>query len=563
MDSTPQTSLSTRPDSIAIHFTGDTAIECSLPGEQRKGLPERLRMLSAMADTIRTSSISGILDVVVSPNRVTVVYDPLLIDCLATLEASIYAAASQPNAPLSEASRLHTVPVQYGKDAGPDFDAVCRSHAIDTKTLIQLHTEPEYLVTAIGFVPGFPYLEGLPETLQTPRLSTPRRQVPSGSVGIGGSQTGVYPCETPGGWHLIGRTDTNFFNPMSAPPALMQPGDRVRFHETDSVSRPDYSATFVPSCVTPQHITILEPGLMTTVQDLGRSGFRSSGVPYSGAADRVSAILANSILGNSDTAAVLEYTLFGPTVQFEADTFIALTGATNESVAPLRPLRVQRGDTLQLGHAAKGCRGYMAVAGGFCVPSVLNSCSTYVPAKLGGYHGRPLESGDRLSIGAKRIQSFSPTWSLNHDVVPLPASPCTLRILLESPQGTAHRALTNKPMHVSAQSDRMGIRFNEPLLSLPATPLSRAVLPGTVQLPPDGKPILLLCDAQTIGGYPVLGHIIAADLPRAAQLRPGDTVCFSETTLAEAHRLLRQQHNVLATVQQGIAHTHSLTEKAV
>ena len=563
MDSTPQTSLSTRQESIAIHFTGDTAIECSLPGEQRIGLPERLRMLSAMADTIRTSSISGILDVVVSPNRVTVVYDPLFIDCLATLEASIHAAASQPHAPLSETGRLHTVPVQYGKDAGPDFDAVCRSHAIDTKTLIQLHTEPEYLVTAIGFVPGFPYLEGLPETLQTPRLSTPRRQVPSGSVGIGGSQTGVYPCETPGGWHLIGRTDTNFFNPMSATPALMQPGDRVRFHETDSVSRPDYSATFVPSCVTPQHITILEPGLMTTVQDLGRSGFRSSGVPYSGAADRVSAILANSILGNSDTAAVLEYTLFGPTVQFEADAFIALTGATNESVAPLRPLRVQRGDTLQLGHAAKGCRGYMAVAGGFCVPSVLNSCSTYVPAKLGGYHGRPLESGDRLSIGATRIQSFSSNWSLNHDVVPLPTSPCTLRILLESPQGTAHRALTNTPMHVSAQSDRMGIRFNEPLPSLPATPLSRAVLPGTVQLPPDGKPILLLCDAQTIGGYPVLGHIIAADLPRAAQLRPGDTVCFSETTLAEAHRLLRQQHNVLATVQQGIAHTHSLTEKAV
>ena len=205
----------------------------------------------------------------------------------------------------------------------------------------------------------------------------------------------------------------------------------------------------------------------------------------------------------------------------------------------------------------------MAVAGGFCVPSVLNSCSTYVPAKLGGYHGRPLESGDRLSIGAKRIQSFSPNWSLNHELVPLPTSPCTLRILLEAPQGTAHRALTNTPMHVSAQSDRMGIRFNEPLPSLPATPLSRAVLPGTVQLPPDGKPILLLCDAQTIGGYPVLGHIIAADLPRAAQLRPGDTVCFSETTLAEAHRLLRQQHNVLATVQQGIAHTHSLTEKAV
>jgi antagonist of KipI len=123
--------------------------------------------------------------------------------------------------------------------------------------------------------------------------------------------------------------------------------------------------------------------------------------------------------------------------------------------------------------------------------------------------------------------------------------------------------MTNTTMDVSAQSDRMGIRFHGALPPLPAISLSRAVLPGTVQLPPDGSPILLLCDAQTIGGYPVLGHIIAADLPRAAQLCPGDTVCFSETTLAEAHRLLRQQHNALATVQQGIAHTHGLTEKAV
>jgi antagonist of KipI len=117
-------------------------------------------------------------------------------------------------------------------------------------------------------------------------------------------------------------------------------------------------------------------------------------------------------------------------------------------------------------------------------------------------------------------------------------------------------------MQVTAQSDRMGIRFGETLSPLSATSLSRAVFPGTIQLPPDGKPILLLCDAQTIGGYPVLGQVIAADLPRAAQLRPGDTVCFSETTLAEAHRLLRHQHDILGTVQQGIAHTLGLAEKA-
>ena len=160
----------------------------------------------------------------------------------------------------------------------------------------------------------------------------------------------------------------------------------------------------------------------------------------------------------------------------------------------------------------------MAVAGGFCVPSVLNSCSTYVPAKLGGYHGRPLESGDRLPIGAKRIQSFSPTWSLNHDVVPLPASPCTLRILLESPQGTAHRALTNKPMHVwqiewaFVSMNRCyhcrRLLFHEP--SFQEQSSFRLM----------GSRFFFFCDAQTIGGYPVLGHIIAADLPRAAQL-PG------------------------------------------
>ena len=259
---------------------------------------------------------------------------------------------------------------------------------------------------------------------------------------------------------------------------------------------------------------------------------------------------------------MLEYTLLGPTVQFKTDCFIAIAGATNNSLATLRPIRVRRGDTLDLGHVAKGCRGYLAVAGGFCVPPVLNSCSTYVPARIGGYGGRPLEAGDQLSIGEPLMNSFSTTWSLANDLVSLPTSPCTLRILTEGPVSAAHCAMTSTPMNVTAQSDRMGICFHRSLPSLPATSLSRAVLPGTVQLPPDGKPILLLCDAQTIGGYPVLGQVIAADLPRAAQLRPGDTVCFSETTLPEAHRLLRHQHNVLGTVQQGITHALGLAEKA-
>ncbi len=560
MDSIRDTSTSTTWGEITPYFIGDTAIECVLSSNQTS-LAERLRKLSSVANAIRESSIRGIRDVVVSPDRVTVVYDPLLIDCLDSFEAGVQTAVMQPQPP-SNGGRLHHVPVQYGGDTGPDFDAVCRSHSIDAKTLIQLHSTPEYLVTAIGFVPGFPYLQGLPQQLETPRLSTPRRRVPAGSVGIGGSQTGVYPFETPGGWHLIGQTNTTFFDPTHAAPALLQPGDRVRFHETnDANTAHDHTTASTVDSEAPKDLTILDPGLMTTVQDLGRSGFRSSGVPYSGAADQISAILANNILGNPENAAVLEYTLLGPTLQFEADTFIAIAGATNSSLAGLRPIRVRRGETVHLGHTTKGCRGYLAVAGGICVAPVLNSYSTYVPAKLGGYRGRPLQAGDQLCMGKPLVTSFSPTWSLSDTVVPLPSSPCTLRILPEGSSSAAHRVITSTPMNVTAQSDRMGIRFDGSLPSLPATSLSRAVLPGTIQLPPDGKPILLLCDAQTIGGYPVLGQVIAADLPRAAQLRPGDTVCFSTTSLTEAHRLLRHQHDVLATAQQGITHTLGLAEK--
>jgi KipI family sensor histidine kinase inhibitor len=210
MDSIRDTSTSTTRGGIVTHFIGDTAVEYSLSSDPTS-LVERLQTLSSIANAIRKLSIREIRDVVVSPERVTVVYNPLLIDCLATFEARVHAALTQPQSPPTS-GRLHDVPVQYGGDSGPDFDAVCRFHAINSKTLIQLHTEPEYVVTAIGFVPGFPYLEGLPKTLETPRLSTPRRRVPAGSVGIGGSQTGVYPFETPGGWHLIGRTDTTFFD---------------------------------------------------------------------------------------------------------------------------------------------------------------------------------------------------------------------------------------------------------------------------------------------------------------------------------------------------------------
>jgi len=559
MDSSDDKPVTRTSSEVATQLMGDTAIICSL-SQRQESLTERVQTLASIASDLRTTSVPGICDVVVSPDRITVIYDPLAIHCVDTFVASVKEAVTQQHSPVTAGS-LYEVPVCYGHDTGADFDTVCRHHGMSARNLIDLHTKPKYLVTAIGFVPGFPYLAGLPKKLETPRLSTPRRQVPAGSVGIGGSQTGVYPFPTPGGWHLIGQTDMTFFDQNSSSPALLQAGDHIRFQEIKHVNMlPDQSLATAHTCGTAKNISVLEPGMMTTVQDLGRSRFRSSGVPCSGAADRVSAILANSIVGNPAQTAVLEYTLLGPTLRFETDTVIAIAGTEHDLIPSLRPICINRGDTIEFGHASRGCRGYLAVAGGICVPSVLNSSSTYLPATFGGFGGRPLRAGDQLSIGKPLAAPASFTWSIDKAIVPIPSNPCTLRILLEVSASNQRLPIPDTRFIVTAQSDRMGIRLRGALPQAPPTMISRTVLPGTVQLPPDGNPIILLCDAQTIGGYPVLGHVISADLPRAAQLRPGDSVCFTETNLAEAHRLLRSQHDLLATVQRGIGSKLGPTE---
>ena len=560
MDSIDDKPVTRTSNEITTQLMGDTAIICSL-SQRQASLTERVQTLSSIANNLRTTSLPGICDVVISPDHIAVIYDPLIIHSVDTFVASVKEAVTQQHSPVTAGS-LYAVPVCYGNDTGADFDTVCRHHGMNARTLIDLHTKPKYLVTAIGFMPGFPYLAGLPKKLETPRLSTPRRQVPAGSVGIGGSQTGVYPFTAPGGWHLIGQTDMKFFDLNNSSPALLRPGDYICFQETKHVNTPaDQPLTTAHMCGTTKNISVLEPGLMTTVQDLGRIGFRSSGVPYSGAADRVSAILANSIVGNPDHAAVLEYTLLGPSLRFEADTVIAVVGTDHDSIPSLRPIHINRGDTITIGHASRGCRGYIAVAGGVCVPPVLNSSSTYLPATFGGFGGRPLRAGDQLSIGKPLIAPKSFTWSIHNELIPFPSNPCTLRILPEVFGSTRRLPMPDTPFSVTAQSDRMGIRLRGASPQALSTMLSRAVLPGTIQLPPDGNPIILLCDAQTIGGYPVLGHVISADLPRAAQLRPGDSVCFTETNIAEAHRLLRSQHDLLATVQRGIGSKLGPAEK--
>lgn len=536
---------------------GDAALTVRIGGPAGG---ERLRRVRAAAEAVAAAAIPGVCDVVASPGRVTLAYDPLAIAGIERLREAVSLALRGAGAAAVVEPAAHEIPVAYD---GPDLERLCADRGIDHRRFVALHTEPDYLVEAIGFLPGFAYLAGLRTELATPRLATPRRSVPAGSVGVGGGQTGVYPFDSPGGWNLVGRTAVRLFDPGRPRPAVLALGDRVRFVAADLVPATAVVGQPVPE-VAAAAVTVIEPGLFTTVQDLGRPGHRASGVPLSGAADALSLRLANLLVGNAETAAGLECTLLGPTLRFDREAVVALVGAPLPGLASNVATRVAAGTVIRLGHAAAGCRGYLAIAGGIDVPPLLGSSSTLAAAGLGGLAGRPLRAGDRLGLGGPGgpLPRAGATQALRE--LAAAAAPGgarhgrggVLRIVPGEHAAEAGDDAWSRSFTVSSRSDRMGARLEGASLSVPPAAAglpSVAVFPGTVQLPPDGRPIVLLADAQTSGGYPVLGQVIAADLPIAAQLRPGAEVRFEPVSLAGAHAALRASAAAVAGAREGAA----------
>ena len=303
------------------------------------------------------------------------------------------------------------------------------------------------------------------------------------------------------------------------------------------------------------------PGLLTTVQDLGRRGYQHLGVGPGGAMDPVSHRLANLLVGNPPGAATLECTLAGPELRFEADALIAICGADlNPTVdgipLPLwRPILMRAGVELRMGPALRGCRCYLALAGGFQVPRLMGSASTHLAAGFGGFLGRGLKAGDRLDAGPAPPSSYPglrrrfhrsdaaflaldwfPPWYRELEFT----RPATLRLIpgahWEALTPAARHTLLTAEFQVAPASDRMGIRLAGPRLALDHSlePISAGVATGTLQLPPDGAPILLMADRQTTGGYPRIGELATVDLPRAAQLGPGESLQFARTDLGAA-----------------------------
>jgi antagonist of KipI len=310
------------------------------------------------------------------------------------------------------------------------------------------------------------------------------------------------------------------------------------------------------------NVVVRQPGIQTTVQDLGRPGWQHIGVPVGGALDIQAHRIANLLVGNELHAAALDCAFGGLALQFEASALVALTGRDvtasldGTSIPAWHAFRAQAGELLVL-HT--GCRTTIAIAGGFDVPLLLDGRGTTLRAEFGGWQGRALRKEDRLPLGTptplgRRLSAHLEArnrriadWSASPSLLPAYAAHPTARFITGPEFGeltnASRESLLRDSFRIAPESDRMGFRLAGHTLALNThrEMLSSGVSAGTIQLPPGGAPIVLMADRQTTGGYPRLGDVITVDQPLIAQLRPGDTVRFVAVSLDIAHALYRER----------------------
>jgi antagonist of KipI len=332
------------------------------------------------------------------------------------------------------------------------------------------------------------------------------------------------------------------------------------------------------------NIAVLAPGLLTCVQDLGRPGHAAIGVGSTGAMDGIALRLANALVGNAENAAALEITIRGPRLHFATQTVIAITGAdldagcAGEAVPMWRPVLLRAGAELDVRGTRRGARSYLAASGGVDTSFVLGSRSADINAALGPLGGRALVAGDELPVapatspeqlglahalaaaGIRDGGEPRPVVAANWSLDPAP----WLDVFADHPiallRGThfdqldiaSQQALFASAFRVGNQSNRVGYRLEGARLALskPFEMISEGVVPGTLQLPPGGEPIVLMAEAPTTGGYPRIGQVASMDLPRLAQRKPGDSVRFAEISLADAQtRYLERERTIAALVR--------------
>lgn len=304
-------------------------------------------------------------------------------------------------------------------------------------------------------------------------------------------------------------------------------------------------------------IKILDAGLLTTVQDLGRYGFQRYGVSASGVMDEYSAKIANKLVGNKVGEAVLETTLKGVQIEFLQNTAVAITGGNCDvtlngtKIELWQSYLVNRGDILKMGICRSGLRNYLAFAGGIDVPIIMNSKSTNLKAKVGGFNGRKLMTGDVLSVG---VGSLEAPLTLNKHCIPTYSKDIKVGVILGQQDDhfteAGIKTFLNETYTVTQESDRMGIRLSSVSGATTehkngADIISDGITFGAIQVPGSGQPIVMMADRQTTGGYTKIGNVISSDLAKLAQATPGTKVKFVEHTLEQAVQAIKNNDIII------------------
>jgi KipI family sensor histidine kinase inhibitor len=526
-------------------------------------LPD-LEQTLALFDSLTQDPIAGVGELIPGARTILVSYRPAVVSPEA-IAASVRGREMGNRA--SAGGALVEVPVTYD---GDDLAEVAELLGITTREVVDLHTGSEYSVGFTGFAPGFAYLSGGHPALTVPRRSSPRTRIPAGSVALAGTFSGVYPRESPGGWQLIGTTREQMWDLRRPQPALLLPGDRVRFVEvgaaTSTAQAADEGAGIAEEGAgirEPAHVhaaseaasavEIAAPGMLTLLQDLGRPGHASMGVSSSGALDPVSLRAANRLVGNDSGTACLEMTFGGLTLTARGPQVLSVTGAgvpltvtdsdgTRRSVAFGTAFALDSGSSLAVGSPRVGLRSYLAVRGGFAVEPILGSLSTDVLAGLGP---EPVVAGAVLPIrsverGLRAVEvgrvapvalTGTPTDADTPDtdvvVLDVVPGPRTDWFTVE-----AVASLAAQTWSVSSRSNRVGLRLEGEAItrspeSVNAELPSEGTVSGAIQIPPNGQPVLFLADHPLTGGYPVIGAVATHHLPLAGQLPPGTQLRFN------------------------------------
>ncbi|WP_354355309.1 urea amidolyase family protein [Variovorax boronicumulans] len=496
----------------------------------------------ALLASLRATPLAGVQELVPAARTILITFRPAVLSAAALAQA---VRQRRLDACETRADKRIEIPVRYG---GEDIAEVAGLLGITPDELVRRHTGSDYTVAFTGFAPGFAYLSGGHPSLNVPRRAVPRTRIPAGAVGLAGSFSGVYPQASPGGWQIIGVTDTPMWDLLRETPALLQPGDTVRFVDATALKVALPVVENVVAAPAPMAVEsgsaffeVRAAGLQALWQDRGRHGQARQGVSASGAMDQRSLHVANRLVGNASDVACLELAYGGFQFVCRGETVIAVTGAVgpltlarNDGAQwPLpryRPVALADGDTITFGEPVAGIRSYLAVRGGFEVAPVLGSCATDTLARIGP---PAVVAGDVLPVRAVAIGAVVGATEAPPLDMPTVQEEVVLDIVL-GPRtdwftADAVERLCSQPWSVTSQSSRIGIRLNgeePPVRANTAELPSEGTARGSIQVPPSGQPVLFLADHPLTGGYPVIASVATHHLDRAGQIPVNARVRF-------------------------------------